>query len=476
MGKQLRRLFLIGALFCLGLWAVFAFFQKAPFGPQQRLASSVSDKPKMGARRPELGRPEFVGSKSKKDRSALKKHIENQWALKNISLLPAREALDERRQLSGSPVVVAVVDTGIHPRHPCLKGSLWTNKGEIPGNRKDDDKNGFVDDIHGWNFVDNNNDIQDTHGHGTHVSGIIAARGESPQSEGCQVIGVAAEKAQIMTLKYFDENGGDNVENTIKAVEYALANGADIINYSGGGPGENLKEKAVISKVADKGVIFVAALGNEGEKIGGKTKYYPASYELPNILFVQSQNEANEIIESSNRVKLKPGESRNVQTAPGENIISTLPPRRYMRGQSAGGGERFLAGASAQRSLPSVFVDLLSRGLAQFRITHNRYGKMTGTSQATAVVTGVVALVKSQWPDWDMEQVINQVARTGFVGRGTEKIKAVTNQGKKLDAHRALIMRDSNVTHGDQPLPNQLSDKDNPLYELNNEMEGATAP
>ena len=385
MEKHFKRFFLLGALACFGLWLVFVFFQKSAFGPGRRAASAVNPlavkKTGLEHRSPKLGRPEFVGSRTRKDRSAIKKHIENQWALKSISLLSAWEALNEKpSQLK--PVVVAVVDTGIHPRHPCLKQSLWTNKGEIPDNGKDDDGNGFVDDIHGWNFVDNNNDVQDTHGHGTHVSGIIAARGESSQSKGCQVIGVAAGKAQIMTLKYFNEEG-DNVRNTIRSVEYALANGADIINYSGGGPGENMQEKAVISKAADKGVIFIAALGNEGEKIEGKTKYYPASYELANILFVQSQNEANEIIESSNRIRVKPGESRNVQTAPGENIISTLPPRRYMRGHVATASRRFLAETRAERSLPSAFVDFfianVNRGLAQFSISHNRYGKMTGT-------------------------------------------------------------------------------------------------
>ena len=153
-----------------------------------------------------LGHPQFIQNKEK-DSSALKKHIEKQWALKNISILKAWKLLEGKTKKT--PIVVAVVDTGIHTKHPCLKNNLWINKGEVPNNGKDDDKNGFIDDIHGWNFVHNNNNIQDLHGHGTHISGIIAAQGKTPNSPNCQVIGVAPH-VRIMTLKYFEEGESNN--------------------------------------------------------------------------------------------------------------------------------------------------------------------------------------------------------------------------------------------------------------------------
>ena len=374
-----------------------------------------------------LGHPQFIQNE-KKDFSMLKKHIKDQWALKDISLLKAWEIVESKT--IKPPLIVAVVDTGIHKKHSCLKNSLWINPGEKPNNGKDDDGNGFIDDIHGWNFVNNNNDIQDYHGHGTHVSGIIAALGTTPQSPNCKIIGVAPH-VRIMTLKYFDEGAesSDNIKNTIKAIKYAVDNGADIINYSGGGPGDNPEEKAAIAKAGDKNIIFVAALGNEGSKIGQKIKYYPASYKLPNILFVQSQNKQNEIIKSSNRIQHEYlAEDKKEQTAPGEDILSTLPPKLYLQG---------------------LLKSKIFRSLAASRIQHDHYGYMTGTSQATAVATGVVALVKTTYPSWSLEKWINQVEKTGF-GQGTEKIKKETNQGKKLSAYKALIMRDKNVDLSDQ--------------------------
>ena len=372
-----------------------------------------------------LGNPHFVQDE-KKDFSLLK-YIKKQWALKDVALLEAMQVLKDKP--IKNPVVVAVVDTGIHTKHPCLKNNLWINKKEIPNNKKDDDGNGFIDDRHGWNFVHNNNDIQDYHGHGTHISGIIAAQGASLQSPNCEMLGLAPH-VRIMTLKYFDERAesSDNIKNTIKSIEYAVKNGADIINYSGGGPGANHDEKNIIAKAADKNIIFVAALGNEGSKIGKKIKYYPASYKFPNILSLQSKNKGNEIIKSSNRIQHSYLEDKQVQTAPGENIYSTLPPKIYL-----------------QSRLKSKIL----RNLASSAIKHNNYGHMTGTSQATAMATGVVALVKARYPSWSMRKVINQVNKTGF-GQGTEKIKKETNQGKKLSAYEALIMRDKNVDLSDQ--------------------------
>lgn len=393
-----------------------------------------------------LGQPTFI--QNKKNNFSIQKHIKKQWALKDISILEALKILEKKQKKE--PIVVAVVDTGIHTKHQCLKNNLWLNKGEIPNNGKDDDGNGFRDDIHGWNFVSNNNDIQDYHGHGTHISGIIAAQGETPNSPHCKVIGVAPH-VRIMTLKYFAEGAdNNNIKNTVNSIKYAVDNGADIINYSGGGPGENTDEKSIIAKAADKNIIFVAALGNEGSQVGQKHSiknkfrrlrsnnknskkkitYYPASYEFPNIIPLQAQNKQNEIIKSSNRIQIESHEDkdRKVQTAPGENIISTLPPRKYLLSYKEENGSRYVASTTDQ---------------------NNNYGLMTGTSQATAFATGVVALVKTLYPTWSMEKLINQVIKTGF-DQGTDKIKKTTNQGKKLNAYKALIMRDQNVDQSDQ--------------------------
>lgn len=391
-----------------------------------------------------LGEPQF-SLRQNQNFLDPKQHLAQQWGLKDISALKAWRILEKNIEEQGPPpsIIVAVVDTGIHTLHPCLKNKLWTNPGEIAGNGKDDDNNGFVDDIHGWNFVNNNNDVRDYHGHGTHVSGIIAAQGKTKSSPNCEVAGVNPYNVQIMTLKYFDESAKsqDNIQNTVKSMEYAVKNGAHIINYSGGGPGENQAERTIIATAADKNIILVAALGNEGVKIGKKEKYYPASYEFPNTIFVQSKGEGKGIVHSSNLIQVESlqDQYKKEQTAPGENIISTLPPKSYLQGG---------------------LTSKISRGLAAFQ-NHNRYGYMTGTSQATAFATGVVALVKSIYPDWPMWRVIDQVEKTGF-GQGTEKIREATNQGKKLSAHEALIMRDKTVTPTDQIARGDCYDLDNP--------------
>ena len=456
----------------------FILFISACFYQQSDLVSKVWAKTK-AKKRGLIGNPmpEYI-PRQKDDFLGLKRYVEKQWALKDISFLSALEVVAEnkRRKKIKQPVV-AVVDTGIHAKHPCLKHSLWLNEDEIPNNGIDDDKNGFIDDMHGWNFVDNNNDIQDRHGHGTHVSGIIAARGKSlnlalarlqPQkkaqrglasfsrrkrsSEECNMAGVAPQ-AKIMTLKYFDPSAtGDNLENTVKSIKYAVDNGADIINYSGGGPGANSRERAEIAFAADKSIIFVAALGNESRKIGGKHKFYPASYELPNIVFLHSLNKQAQIIESSNRIRVKNRlspdhefydidsshripisrsalEDTKAQSAPGEEILSTLPPGILTAKKKSG---------SNWRRMTASFAG------------NNNYGRMTGTSQATAVAAGVVALVVSMYPSWDMTRQIKQIVKTGFIKQKTDQIKKVTNQGKKLDAYRALIMKDSNLDFEDQ--------------------------
>lgn len=372
------------------------------------------------------GQPHLTYSSKK---SSLEKHVESQWALKDISILEAWNHTKGDKNL-----IVAVIDTGIHIRHSCLKSNLWVNPNEIPNNNKDDDGNGFIDDVHGWSFVDNNNNIQDRHGHGTHIAGLIAATGSTSQNPHCKVIGVAPN-IRLMILKYYDDHDNNkNVENTILSIKYAIDQGAHIINYSGGGPGSNEEERSLIAQASDKGIIFVSASGNESSEIGKTIKYYPASYELPNILYVQSKNANHEIINSSNWISKDYRERKSYQTAPGESIISTLPPKRYLQG--------------------NLFNNVL-RSLASKSTHQDSYGYLTGTSQATAVATGVTALVKSRYPSFTMQQIINQVVKTGF-DANSEKIQAKTQEGKKLNAVRALNMRDNGIDINDTPVTNMI--------------------
>lgn len=209
-------------------------------------------------------------------------YYSNQWYLARIK---ADSAWDK---ISASPdVVIAVIDSGIQINHPDLAGNIWQNTKEIPGNGKDDDHNGFIDDVQGWDFVNNVPDpspkfvsgwTETGVSHGTMVAGIIAARGNNYEG----VAGVTWG-ARIMPLKVLNDKGEGRISDVIRAIDYATNNGADIINLSfvSFNYSEGLQE--AIRRAHKAGVIIVAAAGNEQAAGEGynidKTPIYPACYD-----------------------------------------------------------------------------------------------------------------------------------------------------------------------------------------------------
>lgn len=250
-------------------------------------------------------------------------------------------------------IVVAIIDTGVDLTHPMIRENLWVNPRERE-NGKDSDGNGYADDLHGWNFVLNNNDLIDHHGHGTHVTGIIQQRTRSA-------------RVKFMILKYYDPTipAADNLLNTVKAIRYATRMKADIINYSGGGDERSPMEEAAIRDAQKQGILFVAAAGNEGRNTDVKG-YYPAGYSLSNIISVAALDSRKRLLASSNFG------TRTVDiAAPGKNIFSALP-----------GG---------------------------------KYGYMSGTSQATAWVTGLAAslMLQKKWPQPSPELIKSELLQKG---------------------------------------------------------------
>ncbi len=300
--------------------------------------------------------------------------------------------LDSSENAKSRHTVVAVLDTGVDTAHPALQNSLWTNPGETgldgKGRSKetngiDDDGNGFVDDVHGWNFAQNNNNLEDHHGHGTHIAGLIAA--DSKPFKGI------APGTKIMVLKYYDPtlpSGGSTLMNTVRAIRYALRMGATIINYSGGGPQPSSLEKAVLKEAAKKNVLIVAAAGNENAD-SDLMGFYPASYNLSNILSVASFGPDLKRVPSSNW-----GPQKVKIAAPGEKILSLLP--------------------------------------------HSKIGYMTGTSQATALVTGLVVLLKEKRPDLKTpEEIIRVLTSTGDFN---SNLVGLIHNPMGASAKRALYM------------------------------------
>ena len=221
-----------------------------------------------------------------------------------------------------SSIVVAVVDTGLDLSHVDLSSNVWVNGGETScDDGFDNDNNGYIDDCNGWDFANNDNDPTDDNaeGHGTHVSGIIGAVGDNAE-------GVAGVSWQIslMPLKILDAAGVGTVSDEIQAIQYAVSNGADVINSSlGGYYGISVFEKEAIEQAGQAGVVFVAAAGNYGTD-NDTSAYYPASHPIPNIISVASSEIDDGLSLFSNY-----GSSSVHLAAPGEDIYSTLPSDSY---------------------------------------------------------------------------------------------------------------------------------------------------
>ncbi len=215
------------------------------------------------------------------------------------------------RGYTGRDVVVAVIDTGVDRHHEQLAGSIWVNEDEIVGNNVDDDNNGFIDDRHGWNFVEYDAIVQDVTGHGTHISGVIVAA-----ADGAGTTGVAYD-AQIMPIRVLGADGYGSQIDIAAGILYAVDNGADIINLSFGGLGSR-RVAAAIEHALDQDVLIVAAAGNDSEGVPDYPARYSATYE--NVISVEAYNESRTRAEFSNRV----GISGAVQVAaPGDGIYST---------------------------------------------------------------------------------------------------------------------------------------------------------
>lgn len=215
-------------------------------------------------------------------------------------------------------VVVGVIDTGVDINHPDLEDEIWKNPNEIPNNNTDDDKNGYIDDVNGWDFYNDDNTVYDSlegDEHGTHVSGTIAAELEgATTNDNKGVVGVAPN-VKILPIKFLGPDGG-TTSDAIEAITYAKMMGVKITNNSWGGEEyDPLLEEAI----QNCGCLFVAAAGNDGmdNDLGG---FYPASYESTNIMAVAAVDNKGNIAPFSNY-----GYNSVDVAAPGVDILSTVP-------------------------------------------------------------------------------------------------------------------------------------------------------
>ncbi len=226
-------------------------------------------------------------------------------------------------------VIVAVIDTGVDYNHPDLAGHMWINPGEIPGDNIDNDNNGYVDDVYGWDFYNDDATVchysysdklkmniasnEDNDDHGTHVAGIIGATLDN----GIGIAGVASKvDVKIMSLKI---NGGPkgtgNLASAVEAVKYATRMGADICNLSWGTSSYTASLEQVMK---ESDMLFIAAAGNTGDD-NNNAPVYPASLKLDNLISVTFVDSAGELTGLSNY-----GSNTVDLAAPGEDILSTI--------------------------------------------------------------------------------------------------------------------------------------------------------
>tara|TARA_B100001057_G_scaffold220615_1_gene220994 strand:- start:2917 stop:12516 length:9600 start_codon:yes stop_codon:yes gene_type:complete len=277
-------------------------------------------------------------------------------------------------------VLGAIIDTGVDRNHEDLKANMWTNPGEIPGNGKDDDGNGFIDDVHGWDFVNNDNNPHDDHSHGTHCAGSIGGVGNN----GKGVVGVAWNVSMV-GIKFLSGSGGGSTSDAIKSVAYATKIGVDFTSNSWGGGGSSASLKQAIEEAGKKGVGFIAAAGNHAGNNDSRPSY-PASYDLDNVIAVGSHDHRGNKASSSCYGK------KSVDLfAPGVSIYSTVPG--------------------------------------------NRYASYSGTSMATPHVAGAYALVQSLNPDWTCKQIKEALMNSTDAEAGLKE-RCVT--GGRLNVFKAL--------------------------------------
>lgn len=332
-------------------------------------------------------------------------YYKNQWYLSKIK---ADSAWDK---IAASPdVVVAVIDSGVQIVHPDLKDNIWHNRKEIAANGIDDDHNGFIDDTNGWDFVSNQPDpspkfasgwTESGVSHGTMVSGIIAAQGNNREG----TAGVTW-RAQIMPLKVLNDQGDGKVSDVIRAVDYAINNGADIINLSFASLNYSEGLQEAIRRAHEAGVIIVAAAGNEQSGGEGydidKKPVYPACYDGnfgENMVIGVAATDALD-----QKARFSSYGSRCVDlAAPGISFFSTVPA-----------------------------------GIDPANPNKNYDGYWSGTSMAAPLVAGALALIEQANPELTQQEVVNILfASTDNISRLNPDYQGELGNGR-LNINRAV--------------------------------------
>lgn len=342
---------------------------------------------------------------------------ERQWSLFNPGIFgghPTRADADAdgvdmlARMRSTGPVaardiVVAVLDTGVDPGHEALGPALWRNPHEIPGNGTDDDRNGYVDDVFGWNFGDGNNDVRDWDGHGTHVAGIVAARRPLQPEKGSWGI---APFAKVLTVKIpLNRSGFSTVFVVDQALAYVTALGADVVNMSFGTDVFSPPMRDAVWTAA-RTAHMVAAAGNDGLDLS-KFPYFPCSFAR--VVCVVSTTRNDDLAGTSNydpRPTQLPGEVHHFIAAPGDEVLSTYPSYKG----------------------------------AEYRV-------LSGTSMAAPLVSGTLAAVEAMHPkENNADHIMRLLGNSDRITNLRDRV----DEGRRLNAYQAVYGPVVGITRWDQ--------------------------
>jgi subtilisin family serine protease len=360
-------------------------------------------------------------------------HFEKQWYLKKINAVQAWDTIRESPEIT-----IAILDSGVQIDHPDLRDNIWRNKKEIPNNGIDDDKNGYIDDVNGWDFTVNNNDpnpkfedgyTPDGITHGTVVAGIAAASGNNAAG-----ISGVTWKAKIMPLRVLNSKGEGDTRGVIRAIDYAVSQGADIINFSFVGFGYSQSMEAAIRRANEAGVIIVAAAGNEGNN--GKehdldhNPMYPVCHD----------------------------------GAYGENMVVGVAATDALDQKAvfSGYGYKCVDISAPGISIFSTSVYQPDKKYADVPFSKYYDGYWAGTSMAVPMVSGAIALVKAANPSLSGNEVVNIIKESsrniyqlnpdflGQLGRGRLDVQAAVAEAiRRMDERRTkLLFTGSSLSDG----------------------------
>lgn len=294
-------------------------------------------------------------------------------------------------ETGSSKVIVAVIDTGIDFNHPDLKDNLWVNEAEangLPG--VDDDNNGVIDDIHGYNAITGKGNASDDQGHGSHCAGTIGAKGD----DGKGIVGVNWN-VSLMSVKFLDRNGSGSLSDAIKAIDYATKMGAKVLSNSWGGGGFSQTLFDSVKRTEEAGAIFIAAAGNDGTN-NDSSETYPANYNTKNMVAVAAIDNAGKKANFSNY-----GRNKVHLAAPGVNIYSS---------------------------------------------TGGKYDSYSGTSMATPHVSGVAALVWAHQPELNALELKQRLLSTITPISG---LRGKVKTGGMVNAYNALTNKEPEADPND---------------------------